>query len=184
MKTTEKRWEWNELPIFIIRWSIVKGNSERDTSRPKSCSVSDAIPSIRWRGTRWCYFYMGLVVTSGHNRVYKIRQKIAIFDIFEPFCSCFGILWWSEVKINHTTWFPGLDLVGKGVVQEKFHKNFCPKIKFFWSFWCGWTKLAPTWLTPPRGKTLLHTQSCKGNGVILVIRIVVNSREVPKSNFA
>ena len=111
---------------------LVKGNSERDTSRPKSCSVSDAIPSIRWRGTRWCYFYMGLVVTSGHNRVYKIRQKIAIFDIFEPFCSCFGILWWSEVKINHTTWFPGLDLVGKRCCSSKIPQKIFAQNLNFW----------------------------------------------------
>ena len=37
--------EYGRCKVLVTK--VVKGNSERDTSRPKSCSVSDAIPSIR-----------------------------------------------------------------------------------------------------------------------------------------
>ena len=78
------------------------------------------------------------------------RQKTSkngTFGIFDPFYSCFGILSWSEVKINHTTWFSSLDLVSKRCDWKKIPQKIFPQnlnfchfgqiLKFWAKIFCG-----------------------------------------------
>ena len=89
------------------------------------------------------------------------------------------MLWWSEVKINHTTWFSGLDLVRKRcdwrkIPQKIFAQNFkigpkWQKLKFWAKFFCG------IFLQEP----LFPTKSRPGNHVVWFI-LTSDHHKMPK----